>query len=62
MKLLILFISCLAAPSGDSLLPVTTNVEYLYQLLQELTEDHLSETLELVIDQGEESYEELIED
>jgi hypothetical protein len=60
MKLLILFISCLAIPSGDSLLTVTQNVEYLYQLLQEQTEDRLSETLELGIDQ-EESYEDLIE-
>ena len=61
MKLLILFISYFAIPSGDSLLPVTQNVEYLYQLLQEQTEDRLSDALELGSDH-EESYEDLIED
>ena len=61
MKLLILFLSYLAIPSSDSLQPVTQNVEYLYQILQEQTEDRLSEALELGVDHDE-SYEDLIED
>ena len=60
MKLMLIFISCLFTPSGDSLLPVTQNVDYLYQILQEQTEDRLSEAMELGVD--DESYEDLIED
>ena len=46
MKLIIALIWCLFHPSGDSI-PIAQNVEYLYQLLQEQTEDRLLESLEL---------------
>ena len=60
MKIIGLIIGCFLYPSGDSLLPVTQNVEFLYQMIQEQTEDLLSETLELGV--ADESYEDLIED
>lgn len=47
---------------ADSLLPVTQNVEFLYQLLLEQTEERLTETLELVEENDDDSHEELIED
>ena len=47
---------------ADSLLPVTQNVEFLYQLLLEQTEERLSEAWELNGENGEDSHEELIAD
>lgn len=58
LSILILFLS----PLGDSLQPVAQNIEFLYQLLLEQTEDRLSEALEIDGDSGEDSHEELIED
>lgn len=50
------------AQESDSLKPITQNIDFLYQILLEQTEDRLSEALEVGVDQGEESYENLIED
>ena len=49
-------------PLGDSLQPVAQNLEFLYQLLLEQTEDRLSEALGIDGESGEDSHEELIED
>lgn len=49
------------AVQTDSLL-AAQNIEFLYQLLLERTEDHLSEALELGDGNGEEAFEDLIED
>ncbi len=62
MSIIYVFILSLFHPLGDSLLPVTQEVEYLYHILQEQTEDRLSEALEFGGDQGDESHEDLIED
>lgn len=60
MKIIHIILLCLLHPSNDSIQPVVQNVEFLYQLLLEHTEDRLSDALELGDD--EESHEELIED
>lgn len=60
MRIIKIVILCFLYPSGDSLLPVTQEVEFLYQILQEQTEDRLSEALEL--DATNDSYEDLIDD
>ena len=52
----------LIAQDADSISTVAQNVEFLYQLLLEQTEDRLSETLELGEGHIEESHEDLIED
>ena len=62
MRLISIVILCFLHPSGDSLQPVAQNVEFLYQLLLEQTEDRLSEELETYKGSSEESHEELIED
>lgn len=61
MKLIPIVILSLSLPLGDTLQLVTPNVDFLYQLLMEQTEDRISETLELG-EFGDESHEELIED
>ena len=61
MKILSILIWFLS-PLGDSLQPVAQNIEFLYQLLLEQTEDRLSEALEIDGESGEDSHEELIED
>lgn len=60
MKVIIIFILIQFNHIGDSLRSIPQNVEFLYQLLVEQTEDRLSEAFEL--DEGEEAYEALIED
>lgn len=62
MNIIYVFILSLFYSLGDSLQPVVPNVEYLYQILQEQTEDRLSEALEFGGDRGDESHEDLIED
>ena len=47
---------------ADSLQPVAQNVEFLYQILMEQTEERLSEALEISGNDGDDSHEELIED
>lgn len=61
MKLICLLI-LFTGHIGDTLLPVTQNVEFLYQLLLEQAEDRLAEALEPLGEDGEDSHEELIAD
>ncbi len=63
--LLIVFLSfswALQAQEVDTLAQIGQNIDFLYQLLLEQTEDRLAETLELNDAEGEDSHEELIED
>lgn len=50
------------AQSPDTLALISPNVDFLYQLLLEQTEDRLSETLEVLGTNNEDAHEELIED
>jgi len=59
---LVITIGTCFGQSNDSVRPVAQNVEFLYQLLLEQTEDRLSETLEIDGEGDEESHEELIDD
>lgn len=60
MRIIHIVILCVFHPLVDSLQPVTPNVEFLYQLLQEQTEDRLAEILDL--NDSDDAHEELIED
>lgn len=59
---LVITIGTCFGQSNDSVRPVAQNVEFLYQLLLEQTEDRLSEALEIDGEGDEESHEELIDD
>ena len=59
---LVITIGTCFGQSNDSVRPVAQNVEFLYQLLLEQTEDRLSEALEFDGEGDEESHEELIDD
>lgn len=55
-------VNAIKAQDADSLRPVVQNVEFLYQLLLERTEESLTEALELYGVEGDEAQEDLIED
>lgn len=59
---LVITIGTCFGQSNDSVRPIAQNVEFLYQLLLEQTEDRLSEALEIDGEGDEESHEELIDD
>lgn len=62
MKIISILILSILHPLSDTLQPVTQNIEFLYQLLLEQTEDQLAEELELSNSDGDESHEDLLED
>ena len=68
MKKTVLFILFLGlawavkAQDADSLNPILQNVDLLYQLLLEQSEDRIAESLERIDENGDESHEELIEE
>lgn len=62
MRALCFVLLWLLRPVSDTLAPVTQNVEFLYQILMEQTEDRLSEALAMSGDAGDDSHEELIEE
>ena len=65
-KVLVILLSLIAGnclgQSIDSVERVTQNVDYLYQLMQERTEDRLFDQLELADENVEDAYEDLLED
>lgn len=62
MRTLCFFLISLLNPVSDTITPVAQNVEFLYQILMEQTEERLSEALEISGNDGDDSHEELIED
>ena len=62
MKIISIIILSIFHPLSDTLQPVTQNIEFLYQLLLEQTEDKLVEDLTLPDDDDDASHEDLLED
>lgn len=62
MKIISIIIFCILRPLGDSLQVINPNIEFLYQLLMEQTEENLSEDLELSEESTEAAHEELLEE
>lgn len=62
MKIISIILFCILRPLGDSLQVTNPNIEFLYQLLMEQTEESLSEDLELSEENAEASHEDLLEE
>ena len=62
MKIISIIILSIFHPLSDTLQPVTQNIEFLYQLLLEQTEERLAEDLTLPDDDDDASHEDLLED
>lgn len=61
MKIINILILCLYNYTNDTLPPVTQNIEFLYQLMMEQTEDRFSDQLDFA-EETNESHEDLLED
>lgn len=62
MKVISIIIFCVFRPWGDSLQPVNQNIEFLYQLLMEQTEENLMESQDLSEENTDASHEDLLEE
>lgn len=62
MKVISIVLFCILQPLGDSIQQVTQNIEFLYQLLMEQTEENLIEDQDLQEESAETSYEDLLEE